>query len=160
MNFFFLNLCSYNHEYLDQFILLGKFSYIGYTYYCMLNICRRKQNKYINVDFEYKYIVYMLGNIWYFFTQFIYLPFSDNVFNNFSLELFVEVPIWIQHYFWWKKYFVRSIFLCLFEMFYLITVWPTSLHQCCSTYFKFILLCLSVIMDILRITPDEFCTEM
>lgn len=160
MKFFFLNLCSYNHEYLDQFILLGKLSYIGYTYYCMLNICRRKQNKYINVDFEYKYIVYMLGNIWYFFTQFIYLPFSDNVFNNFSLELFVEVPIWIQHYFWWKKYFVRSIFLCLFEMFYLITVWPTSLHQCCSTYFKFILLCLSVIMDILRITPDEFCTEM
>lgn len=112
MKFFFLNLCSYNHEYLDQFILLGKLSYIRYTYYCMLNICRRKQNKYINVDFEYKYIVYMLGNIWYFFTQFIYLPFSDNVFNNFSLELFVEVPIWIQHYFWWKKYFVCSIFLC------------------------------------------------
>lgn len=115
MKFFFLNLCSYNHEYLDQFILLGKLSYIRYTYYCMLNICRRKQNEYINVDFEYKYIVYMLGNIWYFFTQFIYLPFSDNVFNNFSLELFVEVPIWIQHYFWWKKYFVRSIYFSMYR---------------------------------------------
>lgn len=36
----------------------------------------------------------------------------------------------------------------------------TSLQQCCSTYFKFILLCISVIMDVLRITPDEFCTEI
>lgn len=59
----------------------------------MLNIYRRKQNKYINVDFEYKYIVYMLGNIFYFFTQFIYIPFPENVFNNFLLELFVDVPI-------------------------------------------------------------------
>lgn len=59
----------------------------------MLNIYRRKQNKYINVDFEYKYIVYMLGNILYFFTQFIYIPFSDNVLNNFLLELFVDIPI-------------------------------------------------------------------
>lgn len=32
-----------------------------------------------------------------------------------------------------------------------------SLQQCFST---FILLCISVIMDILMITPDEFCTEM
>lgn len=94
MKFFFLNLCSYNHEYLDQFILLGKLSYIRYTYYCMLNICRRKQNKYINnVDFEYKYIVYMLGNIRHFFTHFIYIPYSDKVLNNFLLELLVEVPV-------------------------------------------------------------------
>lgn len=33
----------------------------------------------------------------------------------------------------------------------------TSLQQWCST---FILLCISVIMDILMITPDEFCTEI
>lgn len=134
----FLNLFSYNHEYLDQFILLGKLSYIRYTYYCMLNICRRKQNKYINLDFEYKYIVYMLGNIRHFFTHFIYIPYSDKVLNNFLLELLVEVPVWIQHYFWWKKYFVVFFYVpvcywyynaskssntklhCLFEMFYLL----------------------------------------
>lgn len=89
---FFLNLFSYNHEYLSLFYWVNFNIYNILIIACSISVEGNKINIF-NLDFEYKYIVYMLGNIRHFFTHFIYIPSSDKVLNNFLLELLVEVPV-------------------------------------------------------------------